>query len=398
MLDRVTIVPGNHFRLGDVAEALVYYGHVELVVSVGTLVAIVKNVGIDLAIELAESRTFSFLLNQHMPAVLTNSGDLYQHTFTDFGVSKDVDGTDMSAPEDAIFQTAKHVIGPGVLPRAKVKRLAKAVKPRKADFQPILDGSLADVKDQAFAAAGIRSLMRSLVPDYPNTNGVTWAVSWSENRFNISSNIDFNLADSLYKNAHGIEETTITPAYLLAHFIGMRWEMFFSGHAKSDIWADDAQATLLRCKVNSFLARLERGRGDIDRFQEVAFFGRSFGEAVNSGERSLAEVIEFVADPQTQEFKSWIKDGPENGDLLREYDKARLGPSKLGRSLPVRAAKVMLFTVMGGAIEAAVGGLLGGVAGNVAVSAADEMLFSKLKVGWRPNQWVANRARPFLTR
>jgi len=104
--------------------------------------------------------------------------------------------------------------------------------------------------------------------------------------------------------------------------------------------------------------------------------------------------MDFVEKDDTRKFKRWIAASAEQADLLVEYEKSKLAPSALAASLPFKAGKLVLFATVGAALDritggSGVAGVIGGLAGDALLNSADEFITSRLRLGWRPNQWVA---------
>jgi len=158
----------------------------------------------------------------------------------------------------------------------------------------------------------------------------------------------------------------------------------------------------MRAKVNSFIDRLTNGQKSIDRFQDIALAGRSFRQAYESNAFTISQIMDFVESKETQRFKRWISDAKPNADLLREYDRSNAADSAFIKSLPVRMARFVMFSSAGALLGNTLGGAgaagaLTGLAIDWTVSKAEEMLFEQIKLGWRPNQWIAEAARPLLS-
>ncbi|MDP2212964.1 hypothetical protein [Phenylobacterium sp.] len=401
MLERVLILP-QKVELGSLAEALTYYGHVEVAYQRGHIAELVERLGIDSVIRIAESDLVTFVYRRSMDAVRTDDTALYPHSFVCITFAASAEGRRINTVEDEVAEAIDRRLGRGTVGRRDLRRLADAMVLREEYPEAISKGALADVSNPDFLQRAIRIVLARRVPSYPKADRILARARVSEKYIYLDSNVDFILASNLLREFSGVADAKLTPAQLLTPLLNVRSEMIYSGDRRCDIWADDTHSDLFRAKVNSFMSRLVGGRSSIDRFEEFAFAGRSFSEAVECGERSLIDVLEFAEARDTRRFKQWIKNGPDGGDLLAEYEKSRVAPSQLAASLPVKAAKMVLFAGAGVAIEAGVGGagVVGAVAGNLVgdatLSVADKLLGSHLSLGWKPNQWVTKSANPFL--
>lgn len=402
MLNRVVILPDG-LDLPSLAEALVYYGHVEVLYQNGSLCDLIEHIGIDGALRLAESDLVTFLYDFSVGAILTEDKDFLPYSFWNVYLTADEHGRRINNALDEIVLTAKRRLGAGAIPMSKLRRLAKAIYVRETPSTQVNEATLADIRDTDFLNRAIKLALAEKAPGYPLLTNVRVEAVEDGGKFLIQSNIDFKLANQLSPEAETEGAPHVTYPQLVNPISRMRSEMFFSGDRMCDLWADDLHSKILRERVNSFLNRIEGGRRNIERFEEFSLQGRSFKTAVESGERSILDILDFAELESTRKFKSWIVDQPPRGDLLVEYEKACISESGVTRSLPFKLSKLVLMSAAGTAVDSALGGtglpgLATGIASSVAVDGLDELLLSRLKIGWRPNQWVSGSALKFLPR
>ncbi len=401
MLERVTLIPDDA-SLGNLAEAMVYYGHVDVAFRTMLIVDLVRSLGIDGVVRLAESHAVRFVFDRTANAVATDETRFFPHEFISVHLHKTAEGRAIRSTFDELDEAFRNHIGSGAIPRRKVRRLAEAIYTREQRPSSVGKGAISDVLDREFLTAAVRLSLNHKVPEYPHVPGIFAEGSSEGTSFYIATNVDYPKASEMYARRLNDSSLKLGAADLVAPIIAMRADMHDCGGEKTDVWADDLRSSLLTLRVDSFLSRLEGGRNNVERFHNVTFPSRSFSEAVESGERTIIDVLEFCEDPETRKFKLWVQQGPHGGDLLAEYEKSKIAPSKLAASLPYKTTKMVLFSAAGAFLDGAiggtgaVGGTLGGLASNLVMGAADELLAKHLRLGWRPNQWVSRTASPFL--
>lgn len=139
-------------------------------------------------------------------------------------------------------------------------------------------------------------------------------------------------------------------------------------------------------------ARLQSEK-DLQIFQEFVFDdARAIREAINSGHRNMAEFAELVA--EAQQFKSWIKGQPEDGDMRKAY-LAEVGRLSWCDKVPRKSARWAIFTATGIALSSVTAPAVGAITG-AALSAIDYFLVDQIAQGWKPNQFVEGPLREFL--
>jgi hypothetical protein len=110
---------------------------------------------------------------------------------------------------------------------------------------------------------------------------------------------------------------------------------------------------------------------------------------VNSGERTFGDVLKLL--DSADRFREWLQKQQPSVDLVTAYYRdvtAETWASKL-------PAKLMRWAVAVG-VGVAVGGLgAEGVAITAGLGAADQFLVERIAAGWRPNQFVEGKLKPF---
>lgn len=403
MLERVALL-SNDLDLGAIAEAIVYYGNVELVCFDGQMVKMVERIGIADTIRLAESELINFTYKISTLAISTDTNALYQHSIFDVTPQGTPEGKPINNAEDELVDVFQRKFGAGVIAKRDVRRLAAAMSDYQAVGRASGDNTASNMQDAEFLSEAIRSVIKTRIPNYSNPERISASAIVSGQDFTINSNVDFELASKLFSTSHHSPGSTITSAYLALPILGMNEIMLYAGDRRCDLWADETASSLLQLRVQSLARRLQRSRRNIEHFHEEKFFSRSFANAIETGERTFSEVLDFAEAEETRKFKRWISEAPEGSDLLAEYEKSKVAPSKLAASLPVQATKRLLFTAAGFGLDKLIGGsgVVGGMsaalASEVVLNSADKLLSSHMKLGWKPNQWVANAAGPFLRR
>lgn len=388
--------------LGALAEAIVYYGKVNVSCFDGHLISLIERIGIDNTIRLAESEIVDFSYRVGCLCILDEPESLYPHDIYTIarGLGKKRNRT--CTLEEDLNVAIKYKFGSGALRRKDIDRLVRALQLDAGRDQSASKYTNDSIKDQEFIQSAIRKIIQYRIPDYPFPDRVSISSAFEGSRFNLSSNIDYHKASELFSSRSGHASSTITPGVLLAPLMSMCEILLASSELKQDVWIDPLQSKLIQLRVNLTLRNPETGRVNIDRFNEKIFVGKSFAGAVSSGERHISEILDFAEREDTLKFKRWIADSEEGADLLAEYEKSKVSASRLASSLPAKAVRIVLFATAGAGIEKLIGGsgafgmLAGPIVSEAVLSAADDLILSRIKLGWKPNQWVVDEAGPFL--
>ena len=189
-----------------------------------------------------------------------------------------------------------------------------------------------------------------------------------------------------------IEELGRTPATFLAGVLSSAYE----GRAES-LLASSYGAELATTPTLSEVIALQFKRAlqaafpamaQIDNFYStIAPEMQSVREVINSGERSLTEFIKLLE--KSSKFKEMIAGKHPDSTLLQTYVE-RIGAESYFDYLPIKTLRLLVFGMLGLASDAFVPG------SSIAVSAVDSLIVERIVKGWRPNQFVDTKLKPFL--
>jgi hypothetical protein len=386
----------NGLDLPAFAEALVYYGHVELICTCNDICSLIEKIGIDETIRLAESDLVTILYEFSNSLIMNESHRVVPHSIVLVNFCADENGNRIRNHHDEISNLVRRKFGIGSIPYQKVKKLTNAIISRPPTPNEVRKLVLEDIRDHNFLNNAMRLSLKSIIPEYPNVNMINFHSFFTDDYFDIKSNIDFTLARKLHpKNQDGDSE--ITYAILVSPIVKMRSEMFYSGDRMCDIWSDDLQSSLMVSRVSSFVNKIDRGSKNIDRFQEYVFQGRSFRESVESGSVTILDILNYCESRETRKFKKWMIEQRDSSDLLAEYEKARISESSLLKGLPFKAVKYLSLSALGLFLGNAFGpSIIPGLAANAISEGIGDSIFSKLDIGWRPNHWVSESRSRFF--
>ena len=181
-------------------------------------------------------------------------------------------------------------------------------------------------------------------------------------------------------------------------------EIVFSADAASDLWVGPGESAMMRTKMNALGRRSKNAQTKTELFHEIEFEGRTFREVIASGEKTPRDLINLLEQEDTRKFKAWLAQQDPDASLVKEYDRAIFNEIGWTRRLPVRVGKLLVFAGLGATVDAVLGSMGLASAAAMGLSAAtdvlsgtcDEFILSKLRKGWKPNQFVEGPAMEFL--
>lgn len=401
MFDVVTIAQKSS-DAGSVAEALVYYGKTDLVLGNGTLLPFVERFGFRALMRAIDMGLVQITYEVAAHVVITNKMPSEVHGFAIAGQGNEKKNRQIS-PAEQIEQQFSRKLGNSSEVRAQARLLSRHIKERQ-QAETILAAIQSQIMDKPYLENCIREMLRTLVPEYDVPKDLKLDIFDTGQGFVILTRLDFDRINQIYHKTIPAEHSSVNMAYLLVQMLDAEKELDFAAKSDGDLWVDEAGSAILRLRANSLANHAIGSREHIDYFQSVEFEGRTFRSVINSGERTVSELLDLLEREDAMKFKKWLSKQIPTGALLKEYDKAVFSADSWTRRLPFKAGKLIVFAGIGAAIGESVGhiglgaaaSLAAGFATNLAVGTSDELLTSKLTGGWKPNQFIEGSATKFI--
>jgi len=403
MFEAVTITSDN-IDSGLVAEALVYYGRVNVVVSGGGLLELIKTFGRDNLVRAIDHKALQLTYERDQYAVHSEAAPFLTHSFQRFHLSQSSQGIPINNVADEISEMFERTFGKSWETRAFAKKMADLVVERDLRDE-IINTSHNDALNRDFMTEAIRSWIKEMVPEIQLPEDFRIDSMDTGKGIALVTGLDFEEINKFYHRRIPATHSSVSPAFLLAHIISLRKEMVFGAGADSDVWLGPGNAAILRTKTDALVKMSGKSRTSIKTFHDVEFEGRSFREAINSGERTPDELLTLLEHPDTQKFKAWIAQQRPDANFVKEFERAVVAKIGWTQKLPFRFGKIATFAGIGALIDVGIGtmGLASLAASGLsaltdaAVGTSDEFLLSKLLKGWKPNQFIDGPAKQFVS-
>lgn len=357
-------------NLGTLCEAILMYGRVHFLMNRASLRNLLTLCGPEMTIELLEGGYVEARYVDWNVGIITNESGpnrgWYQPVLIHLeqGARSDIDGI------------WTEILGNGGRQRRLLRRFQRNlefVEPPEGFEESVA----AEFQDEAFLRAAARVVLRDVAPGFrlpPNFTLIPEAADTT--RIEITTDLRLEL--------HGL-----TIPALLSHMA----EAHLDRHLSADLGVDT-----LTCSTYSTLINMRTGRAlstvagteNVDRFTSLALSeGRAIGQAINSGERSLAEYLPIL--DASRQFRTWVRGLPPDADLAREYFEAATRNTWVS-GLPARTLRWSTLTAAG--VAAAKSPPL--AIGLFGLSAFEALALDRIATGWRPTQFIEGKVRPFL--
>jgi hypothetical protein len=371
---------------GVLAEALLFYNKIHLLVDYFELASWIEGVGAYNLIELLDRKflTISYSKNITVTNCPTSFNNFY--SFENFPLKNEYGKV---IPDLTVIE---EVVTNGRGASKDNRRIARDLIDRFA-FREVGFGharSAADVVteqllDKTVLREQIMSLLRDLVPRYTLPPDWHFMVIPNDDRFSINTNLDFEAISAALEPDKRNIEGKIPVSTLLRYILEAKINVDLASDYMTELAVDAQTSNLIRLRFQRLLSRRDRSDHEIALFQEVHLGNaRAIREAIASGEKTFSDFLPIL--DKSRRFKDWLSEENPDANLLHEYYRMATSDSWIA-SLPAKIVRFVIATAVG---------FTGPLAGVVA-GAADEFLVDRILKGWRPNQFIDGPVKDFLS-
>ncbi|WP_395175214.1 hypothetical protein [Roseibium alexandrii] len=371
--------------IGLIAETLLFYQKVYLVLDHGSLISLCNDIGIDNLISLIDKDFIQISFMKQSFATLSVSRPPF--TFYGFAQSETSNGTKkrISKSEAVYFALKRLDTLPNNLSEC-ADLLSSKIRLEKfhRDSSNILQSSREDLLDDDFTNESARSLVNTLLPDFKIPYNWTFKTIKTVDGISVITNFDFDEINKIYNplGSEGYEK--IDASNVLSRILNARADLTFSSKYNCDLVTNPASSRIIEKKFSKLINKSISNQDEISIFQKTHLDGRNIRDALNSGERTFAEFLQLLE--KSKQFRTWLDDAEAETGLLREYYNSAINGSWAGR-LPGKSIRFSIFTGLGMTADALFPTGIGTAAG-LGLGAADTFLLDRLLKGWKPNHFV----------
>ena len=372
--------------LGVLAEALIFYSEVRLVANHVVLEGLLHAAAPEVIIELLEQGFLKLSYETNQLLIMTENDN------TPAALHRPTAGHIMNAWElPVVLRTVlRKLYGRDGKARRVAKRLEKKIE--LVQYSDNFTNEAAeDLSDGRYVEESVRTLLRAHVPEYQDS--VQFRTSRYGDKLKVLTDIDFPRANDFYHQRIPVTNSSLSPAYLLAHLLNVKADLQFAARYESEIAIDDINALIIRQHLGQLFDRLGESRNAVETFQEFVFDdARGIAEAIRRGSCQLADVVAVL--PKAAKFKEWLRSEAPQRDVVKAYFREAITPTWIDK-LPSKVVRWFVFTGAGLSLDAiGAGGL--GTATGVGLSVVDSFLLDRIIRGWKPSQFVDDHLRKLI--
>jgi hypothetical protein len=374
---------------GQIAEALLYYQRVHVVVDRGTLFALLKQLGPQQLTVLLRRPELSAVYCEEMLATHTESVGAFQiHRCVAITLSGDQSVGQLKTVDARL----PYELERQGLDRKTAKRFAAAflarVPVRRFSGDHFVAGGVPDAArrdllDPVFTRRAIRTALALTPGGYDPGEDLKFDIIDSDLGLHVFTDIDFARINARRAALSGTHDP-ITAAHLLSNVQDARADVSLASHYGGDFVTSQVVSSIIRARHEELLRRTSLNQEARCQFEEVVIPDMpTVAEIIDAGERSLSEFLVLL--DRADRFKRWLNNVNPDEGVVRTYLRD-VAAENWVNSLPSKGARYIITQALD-----ATNPVIGVVAGIV-----DNFLIEKLLGGWRPNHFVKGSLAPFV--
>lgn len=383
------------FDKGTLAEALLFYQHVQLVGDPFSILSIQSQVGTDSFLRLIDLGFLSVICTREQYVVRTetrNGISTHWPNGVAFVGHADFPGRRFDNEDLLRFGLVRRY----GLHDAEAKILSRKLIGKIKNYnrigvgEKIIDMMMDDLRDRSYVEYAARSVVSELYPNFDFPRNWSFKLFEEKRGFVSSTNYDFGVLER--EAIKAIPHYRLTKEGILQAIVGARADMVFAADHSAELTTDAVTAAVLRTKFGSFISKSDKSSDAVRQFQMNVLTSRAVREAINSNERTFLEFTQLLE--KSQKFRDWLKEVDGEKGLVQEYINAITRETWLDK-LPSKATRFFVANGIGLTLDAL---FAGGVATAAALGleAADAFLLDRFLKGWRPNHFVNNELEGFV--
>lgn len=373
---------------GQVAEALLYYQKVHLVIDRGTLINLARQIGV--------GNVKSLLQRPELTAVYCHE-QLMTQTRT-FGVTEyyDLGAMSLTGHEKVKFTSSSEGLQHDLEREGIARRDAKVfatwfcntIPARRLTGDYFMKGGIPaaarrDLSDELFVRSAAREILSFWGYGYKVDDELKFDLLQTDQGYCAFSNVNFAALNACRAKVSPPEDP-ITIAHLLSVILDARADLAMAAHYGGDFVTSGVTSSIIRLRFAELLRRTDLNFDARKQFVDVILpDSPSLADAIDANERSMEQFFNLL--DKAGRFKNWL--GAVNPDegLVREY----MLDIKSEPWIQGLSGKTLRYALSAGL------GFVGTVTGLVA-GAVDTFVVDKLLPGWRPNHFVDKKLTPFV--
>lgn len=389
MLKTICIKPNEQtfpLDIGFIAENLLYYKQVIIIVSQDTLPILLNNCDIGLLQELITAKLLRICACENFLGVLS------QNTTTGQSIN---DIVAFSSPtltvDEMLFRSVFRSSGRRGYSKRTAQKLLPYVESINYD-EKICQIVKEDLEEESYTKSVILDTIKYYVPNIDLAlNQINYQLVKTDKGFIFQTNLDYDKINKLIPN--NPDGKLINSIGLISNMLQSQGDMHLASYLNAEIATTAINSSLMKLKFKDIYLKTTKHQDDIFQFNDFTLSnGFAIREAINNGDKEFKDFVDVLY--KADKFKSWLEEMGDDKSIIKEYHEAVTANTWVDK-LPSKAVRWSFFTGAGLVLDMALTGGIGTAIG-VGISLGDAFLLDKLIKGWKPSVFVENDLKKFV--
>ncbi|MCK9199828.1 MAG: hypothetical protein M0P59_05970 [Gallionella sp.] len=380
---------GSSISAGRIAEALLYYQKVHLVIDRGTLSGLIRQIGMKSVLALLRRSEVSAVYCEELLVTKSESVGVTQyHNLVEMTFVGHKSIGKFKNPQDRL----RYELEREGIPKSDASNFSRLffdlVPLRKFSGDYFLKGGIAkaakrDLIDVEYAREAFRQAVAITPGGYLAGDDLKLEVIDTERGMVVFLNIDLT---AINQRREKIDPSigTLSIAHLLTNILEARADLALSSFYGGDFVTSAVTSSIIQVKHAELLRRSIINETSLKQFSEIILpDSPCLAEVIDSGEQSFDDFLKLL--DRAARFKDWLKSVNPDEGLIKTYMRDVASEGWI-QKLPAKSLRYMFTTALGATNP--VTSLVSGF--------ADTFLVEKLLAGWRPNHFVMGKLSPFV--
>jgi hypothetical protein len=387
-------VNGQGLSIGELAEALLLYQNVHVLLDQHSLHSLGNRLGISELIALLRRKRFTATYAEEMIVARNTigAGGFARHSFGMMKISgrKQEDGQPprmLKSRRERLHYTLENMGHSRGDARRLGDQLFDCLQFAEFSGEAFIKGGLVKagietLDDARYVTSALRRVLKAQPGfDERAERFLPEIIKLNADEFILNTNISFKECNARRKLIDPTLED-LTEGNLAVSLFDAACDLNIAAHYGGDFYTSEINSDIVRIRCAELLRRSDISEHQREQFEEIELSGYpTIREVIDKGERSFAE-FEKLLDGASR-FREMVHGVPPDASLVHEYTKAN---SREG----------WISTLQGKGVRFVMGLLLSALPTvSAAFSAIDTFVLDKFK-GWRPSHFVEKRLKPFL--
>lgn len=380
---------GPALSAGELAEALLFYQNVHIILDFPSLNLLVEQIGMPRLLALLSKPNVSAVYCEEMLATRTDRIDGKEnHSFVAFTFTGSQEVGQLSRRKRIEYILSK---------KGYERRIARKLAERFREIVPyrnfsddyfvpggIVRAASEDILDCKFIHEAVRNVLVHTVGVSQPLGNYRFEIIPNQMGFQVATDIDFLTINEARKRIDP-HLGDIGAAHVASEILLARADTALAAHYGGEFYTSEVSSQIVRIRYSELLRRAGIDAEERCQLKEIILAtSPSIKEVIDSGTRTFEEFLSLL--DKAEQFRGWIRGIHPDEKLVKEYLKAVTTESWISK-LPSKTVRYVLGAVVGLAAQPVAGLIL---------SAADSLLLEKILGGWRPSHFVERRLKPFL--